>query len=470
LKARQAGTGRIRVKCGTWKISGLLLLVAVAIQHPLWAQNVTTLAPPQPTNFSGDLSVDANGDIFVADFGILLNNANGTRVWKVTPGGQYSIFAQGFSGASGNTFDAQGNLFQSNIAASRVDMVTPAGARSAFATSGAGISNPVGLTHDAAGNLYVANCGNNTIRMITPQSVSSTFSSALQLNCPNGLTIDDDDTLYAANFGNGAIVKMPQGGGASVLARTPGSSSKPGGGNGHIIFGNDRLYVVSNATHQVFELLLDGTLNLIAGSGMRGRADGPLLQAQFSLPNGIDLSPDGRTIYVNDSEGLQNNNDIAPNVIRVIPLPNIEPEFSINSGLNDAWFNPATSGQGFFITVFENIGMMFVAWFTYDTTRPDAGVTANLGEPGHRWLTAFGPYEGDTASLDIEVTSGGVFDAAQPMPGQQTDGTLEIVFADCENGLLNYEIDSLSLQGSIPLSRIALDNVPACERSMAQAR
>jgi hypothetical protein len=203
---------------------------------------------------------------------------------------------------------------------------------------------------------------------------------------------------------------------------------------------------------------------------MRGRADGPLLQAQFSLPNGIDLSPDGRTIYVNDSEGLQNNNDIAPNVIRVIPLPNIEPEFSINSGLNDAWFNPATSGQGFFITVFENIGMMFVAWFTYDTTRPDAGVTANLGEPGHRWLTAFGPYEGDTASLDIEVTSGGVFDAAQPMPGQQTDGTLEIVFADCENGLLNYEIDSLSLQGSIPLSRIALDNVPACERSMAQAR
>ncbi len=453
------------MKCGIRKASGLCLLMAVTIQPLSWAQEVTTLRPDQATNFSGDLAVDANGDIFVADFGVLLNNANGTRIWKVTPTGQFSIFAQGFSGASGNTFDAQGDLFQSNIAASRVDRVTPDGTRSVFASGGL-ISNPVGLTHDSDGNLYVANCGNNTISKHTTQG-ASVFSSTFALNCPNGLTIDDEDNLYVANFGNGNIVRLTPEGSFSVLAQTPSSTSKPAGGNGHIIFGNGRLYVVSNATHQVFELLLDGTLNLVAGSGVRGRADGPLLEAQFSLPNGIGLSPDGRTLYVNDSEGLVNNNDIAPNVIRVIPLPNIEPLFGINSGLNDAWFNPATPGQGFFVTVFEEIGMMFLAWFTYDTARPDPGVMANLGEPGHRWLTAFGPYSGDTATLDIELTSGGVFDSPNPVTSQQADGTLEIEFADCESALLTYDIISTGDQGTIPLSRIALDNVPLCESRAA---
>lgn len=52
--------------------------------------------------------------------------------------------------------------------------------------------------------------------------------------------------------------------------------------------------------------------------------------------------------------------------------------FVINAGLNDDWYNPATSGRGFFITVFPNIGKMFVAWFTYDLERPDLSVTAQL--------------------------------------------------------------------------------------------
>ncbi|MCJ7815008.1 MAG: SGNH/GDSL hydrolase family protein, partial [Xanthomonadales bacterium] len=88
--------------------------------------------------------------------------------------------------------------------------------------------------------------------------------------------------------------------------------------------------------------------------------------------------------------------------------------FQINAGLNDAWFNRATNGQGFLIAVFPNSKQMFVAWFTFDTQRPPEDVTAFLGEPGHRWLTAQGPYDGDTAKLTIFVTEGGVFDAAQP--------------------------------------------------------
>jgi len=143
--------------------------------------------------------------------------------------------------------------------------------------------------------------------------------------------------------------------------------------------------------------------------------------------------------------------------------PLIDSEFQINAGLNDSWYNPATDGQGFFITVYPDLGMMFVSWFTFDVERPPPGNTAILGEPGHRWLTAFGPYDGDTANLDIEVTRGGVFDKAQPPATTESGyGTMTVEFADCTAGLVSYEIPSLGLQGQIPIERIALDNVTLC--------
>ena len=141
------------------------------------------------------------------------------------------------------------------------------------------------------------------------------------------------------------------------------------------------------------------------------------------------------------------------------------PPFNINPGLNDAWFNLATNGQGLLVTVFPDIKQMFLAWFTYDTERPPEDVTAFLGEPGHRWLTAQGPYDGDTATLKILVTEGGVFDS--PVPAAETnvagDGAMTLEFADCENGLVNYHIASLDISGEFPIERITADNVPLCE-------
>jgi probable HAF family extracellular repeat protein len=150
----------------------------------------------------------------------------------------------------------------------------------------------------------------------------------------------------------------------------------------------------------------------------------------------------------------------------VVRLPDsIGEGFTINAGLNDAWFNASTPGQGFLIAVFPVRKEVFLAWFTYDTERPPEDVTALLGEPGHRWLTAQGPYDGDTANLTIFVTEGGVFDAAEPAATTDPagDGTMTIEFADCTEGLVSYEITSLGISGEIPIQRIALDNVALCE-------
>jgi len=136
---------------------------------------------------------------------------------------------------------------------------------------------------------------------------------------------------------------------------------------------------------------------------------------------------------------------------------------TINQGMSDAWFNPATDGQGFFIIVYPQIGKIFMAWFTYDTQRPPANVQAILGDPGARWMTAFGDYAGDTAVLDIEFTEGGVFNAVPPQTMQSNGGQFIVEFQDCENGLVHYDIPSLGLSGTVPIQRLTLDNVGLCE-------
>ena len=138
--------------------------------------------------------------------------------------------------------------------------------------------------------------------------------------------------------------------------------------------------------------------------------------------------------------------------------------FTINAGLNDSWFNPATKGQGFFITVYPGIKTVFLAWFTYDTEQPDASVTANLGSPDQRWLTAQGVYDGAQAEMEVKVFAGGLFDTGTPEPEGVTDGSILLQFENCNSGSVTYDIPSIGRTGTIPIERISLDNVPHCEK------
>ena len=143
--------------------------------------------------------------------------------------------------------------------------------------------------------------------------------------------------------------------------------------------------------------------------------------------------------------------------------------FKINAGLNDAWFNAATAGQGFFFVVFPDAELFFLSWFTFDVERPDETIEAILGEPGHRWVTAFGSWVGNIVTLDVELTSGGIFDSAEPAVDQESNyGTITIEFHDCNNATLTYDFPALGLSGTIELTRLTEDNVALCEALNAQ--
>ena len=287
----------------------LATIVAILLFSSVgFAQTVSTLT--DSLSASGDIAVDAAGNIYVADFGATLGNANGTRVYKVTPTGSISVFATGLSGASGNEFDDAGNLYQSNIAIGVVSKILPDGTVTTFSTGHAG---PVGIALDDDENVYVANCGDATIRKVTPAGVMSTLASGGFLSCPNGLTFAPDGNLYTCNFNDGRVIRVELDGTQTVINTVPGNN------NGHLTYSQGALWLVGRGGNRVFRLTLTGQRIRVAGFAFRGNTDGDRTMATFSLPNGIGVSPDGSRLYVNSVVALAGTG-LNPVVIREIDV------------------------------------------------------------------------------------------------------------------------------------------------------
>jgi hypothetical protein len=132
-----------------------------------------------------------------------------------------------------------------------------------------------------------------------------------------------------------------------------------------------------------------------------------------------------------------------------------------------SWYFPDTAGQGFLIDVFDSANLMFLAWFTYDLERPSNGVSAMIGDPGHRWMTAQGPFQGNTANLNITWSSGMIFDSESPAVENDSDGTITVEFFDCYTGRVGYDLGASGRKGEVPIERLLNDAVPFCE-SMTQ--
>ena len=144
--------------------------------------------------------------------------------------------------------------------------------------------------------------------------------------------------------------------------------------------------------------------------------------------------------------------------------------FLINAGLNDAWVHDGAPFQGFFFTVFPDLGFFFLAWFTFDSVPPGIGVPpAVFGASDQRWVTGGNFYSGDSVTLSMELTSGGIFNGSDPLAIQESDyGTITIVFINCNEALLTYDFPSLGLSGQMTVTRAVPDNVPLCEALNAE--
>jgi len=138
--------------------------------------------------------------------------------------------------------------------------------------------------------------------------------------------------------------------------------------------------------------------------------------------------------------------------------------FQINAGMNDAWVSDEAPLQGFFFTVFPGLKYFFLSWFTFDSVIPTGSDTAVFGAFDQRWVTGGGPYSGNSATVTVELTSGGIFNGSVPMATQTPDyGTITITFISCNEAVLTYDFPSLGLSGQMTLARVITDNVALCE-------
>ena len=146
-------------------------------------------------------------------------------------------------------------------------------------------------------------------------------------------------------------------------------------------------------------------------------------------------------------------------VFAEVHVTDVPPVFQINPGLSGAWFNPATSGQGWLIDVIEReTGLeFFVAWFTYDVNPPAADELDGFGSRQHRWFTASGSVSGDTALLEIFLNSGGVFNDPRETMSEPV-GSMTIQFSDCTNAQLSFDFDdSDDKDDSVDIIRLSPD-------------
>jgi sugar lactone lactonase YvrE len=147
-----------------------------------------------------------------------------------------------------------------------------------------------GPATDAAGNVFAVNYERQgTIGRVTPDGKGSVFVSLPANSVGNGIRFHQNGTMFVADYVNHNVLRIhPQTREITVLAHAD-RMSQP----------ND-LAIASDGT------LFASDPNWKAGTGQLWRItpDGQVTRLADSLgtTNGIEVSPDGKTLYVNESD------------------------------------------------------------------------------------------------------------------------------------------------------------------------
>ena len=237
-------------------------------------------------NFPVDVAADADGNIIVADY---FNHS----IRKISPSKMVTLVA-----GSGSKGYKDGS-----------------GATVAF-------NSPYGLAIDNQGDIFVADRYNHRIRKISTSGKVTTFVGSgiegskngrgisAQFDTPNNLAFDPSGNLIVADYGNHLIRHITNSGGVTTIAGTGISGYSNGNGiaasaqfkapYGTCVDANGNIYV-SDKNYRIRLIKPDGSIEVLAGTGVIGHKDGDGSQAEFAEPTGMAIGPDGH-IYVADAK------------------------------------------------------------------------------------------------------------------------------------------------------------------------
>lgn len=166
------------------------------------------------------------------------------------------------SGIEGPACDAAGQIFAVNFAKQQtIGRVTPAGEATLFVTlPTTSVGN--GIRFDQQGMMYVADYVNHNVLQIDPSTKKiSVFAHHAKMNQPNDLAITADGTLYASDpnwsAGTGQLWRIDRQGNVTRVAENMGTT------NGIEVSPDGRkLYVNESAQRKIWEFVIqaDGTI------------------------------------------------------------------------------------------------------------------------------------------------------------------------------------------------------------------
>jgi sugar lactone lactonase YvrE len=145
---------------------------------------------------------------------------------------------------------------------------------------------------DADGNLYAVNFERqHTIGKVTPEGQCSVFLELPDGSIGNGIRFDSQERMLIADYTNHNILRVDMATRElSVLAHEP-TMNQP---NDIAVADDDTVYASDphwgESTGQIWRVTADGSA--------------ALLERDMGTTNGIEVSPDGRTLYVNESVQL----------------------------------------------------------------------------------------------------------------------------------------------------------------------
>jgi sugar lactone lactonase YvrE len=284
------------------------------------------------------ITVDAKGNIYVADYGNYM-------IRKITPAGTVSTYAG--TGTKGSTVDSAllasfnspdalaadhfGNLYLTDQDNLQIRKISPAGIVSIFAGSGkvgsdngvgiaASFSSLNGIATDAAGNVYVSD--SNVIRKISRDGTVSTFATGDSTNAldePSGIAIDAKGNIYVSDTGNNLIREISSGGVISTFAGSGKQGNADGTGTaasfnfpeGLAADAAGNLFVADVNNRLIRMITPAGVVTTIAGGGtVAPNTNGTGTESSFYTPTGIAIDASGN-IYISDT-----NNELIRKVVK----------------------------------------------------------------------------------------------------------------------------------------------------------
>jgi len=305
-----------------------------------------------------DVALDASGNMYVSDGGVVCYGPGGHTVRKVNPDGTITTVAgtgePGFSGDGGPATKAQ-------------------------------LQFPVSVAVDREGNLYISEVDNYRIRKVNKEGIITTFAgtgkkgysgdggpaTSAQLTGPGGLAFDAKGNLYFSDFTR--VRKIDRSGTITTVAGIGRAGFSGDGGPateakiaaGDVAFDTSgNLYIADDDNHRIRKVDKDGIIHTVAGTGKASYSGdgGPATKAALNGPSGIDVDGEGNLFITCHNNHLVRKVDENGTITTVAGSSTVEGESGIE-GFNEEK-GPATEvwlNEPIGLFVDDDPGILYIA-------------------------------------------------------------------------------------------------------------